>query len=143
MGLRMARSHQSMRGRGPQDGTLTLVHVCLWPSGQRTHTSPCTAVGLRTARSHQSMRGHGPQDGTLTPVHTRLWPSGWHAHTTPCAAMGVSLQLLLSLPLGFSPVPWCLSQISKCRAQILLLPGGPCLFPNLESVVCPAASVLW
>ena len=132
--------------RGPQGSAhtgvaLTLVQACPWPSGRHAHTGPGVR-GPQAVHSDSStrvcgpqggmltvvQRVRGPQDGALTLVQARPWPSGRHAHTGPRAATGTSSQPLLSLPPGSSPAPQYLPQVSKCRAQTLLLPGGPASF---------------
>ena len=60
------------------------------------------SVALRAARSHWSRHP---------------WPSEWRAHTSPHVSM--------ALRVARSPAPRYLPQVSKRRAQTLLLPGGP------------------
>lgn len=127
MALRAARSHWSRRP-WPSGSALRLVHACLWPSGWhahsspacpwpsgwRAHTGPGTSVALRAARSHWSTRGHRRLIAASAEPPSGLQPG------SAVSAPGEQMQ-------GSDPAsPW-----------------RSCLFPNVESVVCPAASVLW
>lgn len=114
----LVRASVALRRRAHTGCALTLVQACPWPLGERAHTS-----------------------------HACPWPSGRRAHTGPgirglrwCAH--TSPHVSMALRVVRSPAPRYLPQVSKRRAQTLLLLGSlplskcgvsclPCSFSSL------------